>query len=124
VKLRQTQRRVAATRKKLPGQLCNKVLGLGMNVTLEKLSCQGLQKNYGRSVAVRAPGLFVTQPDRQSCACWRWSRNNHHLANQTVADLYLAVLSKRNRFSLRVQLCGSGVEAQRDLGISGQTLHR
>jgi hypothetical protein len=33
---------------------------------LEKLCYQGLQKNYGRTAAVRAPGTFVTQLTREA----------------------------------------------------------
>jgi hypothetical protein len=50
----------------LPDQLCNKLLSLGKHVKLEKLSNQELQKNCGRSVAVRAPGLFVSQLIRKA----------------------------------------------------------
>jgi hypothetical protein len=37
--------------------------------------------------------------------------------------VYLSVLSKRNRFSQRVQLCESGVEAQRALFLAFLAKH-
>ena len=65
-RITETQRKLAATRKKQHGQLCNKVLALGTIVKLEKLSYKSLQKNFGRSVAVRAPGRFVGQLTRKA----------------------------------------------------------
>jgi hypothetical protein len=34
-------------------------MAVGNTVILEKISYQGWQKQYGRSVGLRAPGLFV-----------------------------------------------------------------
>ena len=53
------QRKMAATRKTSHGEFVNKVLSIGNVIKTEKLSYVAFQKNYGKSVGFRAPGLFV-----------------------------------------------------------------
>ena len=55
-----------ATRKKQHGETCNKVLALGKIIKTEKPSYKAFQKNFGRSAAVRAPGMFVDQLTRKA----------------------------------------------------------
>ena len=52
--------REAAHRKTLHGRMANRVLALGQVVKMEKLSYRAFQRQYGRAVGVRAPGLFVS----------------------------------------------------------------
>jgi len=58
-KLAELQRKLAAHRKTLHGNLANRILRQGKNIKTEKLSYRAFQKNYGRSVRDRAPGMFV-----------------------------------------------------------------
>ena len=51
--------RLAAQRKSLHGRLVNELIQVGNTITLEKLSYRGWQKRYGKSVGLRAPGMFV-----------------------------------------------------------------
>ena len=46
--------------------MCNKVLALGKIIKTEKLSYKSFQKHLARSVAVRAPGMFVAQLTRKA----------------------------------------------------------
>ncbi len=55
-----------ATRKKEHGALANKILGLGNLIQTEALSYKAFQKNYGRSVKVRAPGMFIERLTRKA----------------------------------------------------------
>ncbi len=55
----EVERQLAATRKKEHGALANKIFGLGNLIQTEALSYKAFQKNYGRSVKVRAPGMFI-----------------------------------------------------------------
>jgi len=57
---RERERRLAAERKRAHGELCNRILAQGKNIRLERLSYRAFQKNFGRSVKVRAPGMFVS----------------------------------------------------------------
>jgi transposase len=58
-KLAFLQRKLAAHRKTLHGNLANRILKQGKHVKTEKLSYKAFQKNYGRSVRDRAPGKFI-----------------------------------------------------------------
>ena len=58
-KLAELQRKLAAHRKTLHGNLANRILRQGKHVKTEKLSYKAFQRNYGRSVRDRAPGMFM-----------------------------------------------------------------
>jgi len=62
----EVERQLAATRKKEHGALANKILGLGNLIQTEALSYKAFQKNYGRSVKVRAPGMFIERLSRKA----------------------------------------------------------
>ena len=113
-RITETQRKLAATRKKQHGQLCNKVLALGTIVKLEKLSYKSLQKNFGRSVAVRAPGMFAGQLTRKAAnAGGRVEEINTRKTKLSQTCICGAV--KKKPLSQRHHVCECGVEAQRDL---------
>ena len=58
-KLAELQRKLAAHRKSLHGNLANRILQQGKHIKTEKLSYRAFQKNYGKSVKNRAPGMFM-----------------------------------------------------------------
>jgi len=58
-KLAELQRKLAAHRKTLHGKKANRILRQGKYVKTEKLSYRAFQKNFGRSVRDRAPGMFM-----------------------------------------------------------------
>ena len=58
-KLAELQRKLAAHRKTLHGKLANRILRQGKHIKTEKLSYRAFQKNYGRSVRDRGPGMFM-----------------------------------------------------------------
>lgn len=60
------QRRLAAHRKSLHGNLANRILKHGKFVKTEKLSYKAFQKRYGKSVSNRAPGMFVAMLRRKA----------------------------------------------------------
>ena len=62
----EVERRLAATRKKEHGELANRILGLGVQVQTETLSYKAFQRNFGRSVKVRAPGMFIDLLSRKA----------------------------------------------------------
>jgi hypothetical protein len=53
------ERKLAAERQRAHGELANQILGLGTVIQSETLSYRSFQKNFGKSVKVRAPGLFI-----------------------------------------------------------------
>ncbi len=53
------ERRLAAHRKSLHGRLVHQIVRVGNTILTEKLSYKGWQRRYGRSVGLRAPGMFI-----------------------------------------------------------------
>ena len=58
-KLAEIQRKLVAHRKTLHGNLANRILRQGKHIKTEKLSYRAFQKNFGKSVKNRAPGMFM-----------------------------------------------------------------
>jgi hypothetical protein len=58
------ERKLAAHRKSLHGQLVNELIRAGNQIQIEKTSYKGWQKSYGKSVTLRAPGMFVAHLKR------------------------------------------------------------
>ncbi len=53
------ERKLAAHRKSLHGKKVHEIVAVGNTVILEKLSYKAWQKQYGKSVGLRAPGMFI-----------------------------------------------------------------
>ncbi len=55
------ERKLAAHRKSLHGRKVHQIVAVGNTIITEKISYKGWQKLYGKSVGLRAPGMFVEQ---------------------------------------------------------------
>ena len=53
------ERKLAAHRKSLHGRLVNEIIRTGNDIRIEKVSYKGWQKQYGKSVGMRAPGMLI-----------------------------------------------------------------
>ena len=53
------ERKLAAHRKSLHGRKVHEIVAVGNTILLEKISYQAWQKLFGKSVGLRAPGMFV-----------------------------------------------------------------
>jgi transposase len=53
------ERKLAARRKSLHGRLAHRIAQMGTTIKIETTSFKAWQKQYGRSIGLRAPGLFV-----------------------------------------------------------------
>jgi transposase len=53
------ERKLAAHRKSLHGKLAHDIVKLGNQIQIEKTSFFGWQKQYGCSIGLRAPGMFI-----------------------------------------------------------------
>ena len=53
------ERKLAAHRKSLHGRKVHELVAVGNTMVTEQLSYKGWQKRYGRSVGLRAPGMFI-----------------------------------------------------------------
>jgi len=65
-KCAEIERKLAAERKRAHGEIANQILGLGNVIQSEKLAYVAFQRQYGKSVKVRAPGMFVEQLRRKA----------------------------------------------------------
>ena len=115
VALAELYRKQAAHRKSLHGQLVNCILRMSNVIKIEKLSYRAFQRMYGRSVGMRAPGMFVVHLRRRAGSAdalvdefpthtTRLSQTCHGCG--TVA---------KKPLSQRWHRCKCGVVAQRDL---------
>jgi putative transposase len=59
---------LAAERKRSHGELANRILGQGTTIKTEELSYKSFQKNYGRSVKLRAPGMLISMLQRKAAS--------------------------------------------------------
>lgn len=53
------ERRLAAHRKSLHGRLVHEIVAQGNTIITEKISYRAWQKQFGKSVGLRAPGMFI-----------------------------------------------------------------
>jgi len=115
IALTELKRKQAEYRKSLHGQLVNRILQMGDVVKLEKLSYRAFQKMWGKSVGMRAPGMFVARlkqkvndygglVDEFSTYHTRLSQTCHGCGQIIKKEL-----------SQRWHKCDCGVVAQRDL---------
>ena len=58
------ERRLRAHRKSLHGRLVHEIVQVGNTIVVEKVSYKGWQKQFGKSVGLRAPGMFIEQLKR------------------------------------------------------------
>jgi len=58
-RLARQERKLAAHRKSLHGRLVNEIIHTGNDIRIEKVSYKGWQKQFGKSVGLRAPGMFI-----------------------------------------------------------------
>ncbi|HEY9796530.1 MAG TPA: transposase [Leptolyngbyaceae cyanobacterium] len=108
------ERKLAAHRKSLHGELVNNILRTGDTFKLEKLSYKAFQKLFGKSVGKRAPGMFVSH-----------LKNKAERAGGRVVEIptHSTKLSqtcqcgrvKKKKLSERVHKCECGIQMQRDL---------
>ena len=108
------QRKLAATRKKQHGELCNKILSLGKNIKIEKLSYKSFQKNFGKSVAVRAPGMFVNLLTRKAANAGGTVEEQNTYTTKLSQTCICGTIVKKP-LKQRHHICSCGVVAQRDL---------
>ena len=53
------ERKLKAHRKCLHGRMAHEIVAVGNSIVTEKLSYKGWQKQYGKSVGLRVPGMFM-----------------------------------------------------------------
>ena len=112
--LSEINREGAEHRKSLQGQLVNHVFSLGNEIKLEKLSYRAFQKMFGKSVGMRAPGLFVSLLKRKAVSAGV-SVTEFSPRTTKLSQVCLCGVVQKKPLSQRWHTCECGVIAQRDL---------
>jgi putative transposase len=113
--LAEMYRRMAAYRKSLQGQLVNRVLPLGNRYQMEKLSYRAFQRRYGRSVGLRAPGMFVTHLKRKAESAGAEVVEFPTRTTRLSQVCHGCGQVEKKPLSQRWHVCACGIVAQRDL---------
>jgi hypothetical protein len=110
------ERKLAAHRKSLHGRLVHEIVALGNTIITEKVSYRAWQKQFGKSVGLRAPGMFIDLLKRTGAAYGR-----HHRARVPTHSTKLSQFCHGCGKSVpkplwqRWHQCPCGISAQRDL---------
>jgi hypothetical protein len=86
-RLAHQERSLAAQRKSLHGQLVHEIVAVGNTIITEQISYRAWQRQFGRSVGLRAPGMFLAILVSHRCKYGRHPGRSLHLPHQTVAVL-------------------------------------
>src|SRR5215472_583188 len=81
------ERRLAAHRKSLHGRLVHEIVTQGNAIITEKISYRARPQQFGKSVGLRAPGMFIDSLRRPGASHGRHPGGSTHASDQTVAIL-------------------------------------
>jgi len=113
-KINELQRRLAAHRKSLHGNLANRVLSQGRIIHTEKLSYRAFQRSFGRSVGRRAPGMFIALMSRKAASAGGQVAMINTGTTRLSQICVCGAVSKKP-LNQRIHRCACGVEADRDV---------
>jgi putative transposase len=114
--LAELQRRMGDTRKRLHGELCNQVLSIGTTIHAEKLSYISFQKQWGKSVGARAPGMFMEKLRFKAEKAGGELIEFSTRATRLSQTCHGCVILHKKKLSERIHSCACGVgPVQRDL---------
>jgi len=113
--LAELYRKQAAHRKSLHGQMVNRILRMGNVVKMEKLSYRAFQRLYGRSVGMRAPGMFVVHLKRKAGSADASAYEFPTYPTKLSQTCHGCGKVAKKPLSQRWHRCECGVIAQRDL---------
>lgn len=107
-------RKLSTNRRRLHGELANQVLAMGNHIKVEKLSYRSFQKNYGKSVGAKAPGMFVSLLSRKAESA---GGKVEEFSTYKTALSQVCQCGKRKKklLSERWHTCECGIKVQRDL---------
>ncbi len=107
---------IQSFRKTLHGALCNDILCLGNIIKTEKLSYKGWQKVFGKSIQVRAPGLFINMLRRKAENAGGELFEFSPWKTKLSSTCHNCGTIKKKNLSLRYHECDCGLPlVQRDL---------
>ena len=97
-RLAHQERALAAQRKSLHGQLAHEIVAVGDTIITEKISYRAWQRQFGRSVGLRAPGMFIEilRRDLRLARAAPWSKSPPSVPSSRNIAMAVAPTS-RNR---------------------------
>ena len=114
-RLAELHRKQAAYRKSLHGRMVNRVLRMGDVFKLEKLSYRAFQRQFGRSVGMRGPGMFVAHLRRKAESAGALVVEFATRTTRLSQTCHSCGTVVKKPLSQRWHVCDCGVSAQRDL---------
>ena len=114
-KVAELERKKSESRKRSQGELVNDILILGKTIKTEKLSYKAFQKQFGKSVQNRAPGMFLEKLRTKAANA---GGEVIEFPTRTTALSQVCQCGHRQKKALNMRWhhCVScGVQAQRDL---------
>ncbi len=115
VKLADLHRQQAGYRKSLHGRIVNRLMRLGNVIKLEKVSYRSFQRNFGKSVNFRAPGMFVCELKRKAGNAGIQVDEFPTRPTRLSQVCHNCGTVESKPLSERWHLCDCGIVAQRDL---------
>jgi hypothetical protein len=84
------ERQLAAHRKSLHGRLVHELVAVGNTILTEQISYCAWQKQFGKSVGLRAPGMFIAQLKRTVASTGGTQGARPHTQHQTLKSSAMA----------------------------------
>jgi hypothetical protein len=109
------ERKRAAHRKSLHGKLAHDLVARGNHIQIEKISYKAWQKSFGKSVGMRAPGLFVALLRRIVARTGGTLLECSTHATKLSQFCHGCGSYRKKSLRERVHCCPCGISAQRDL---------
>jgi putative transposase len=113
-KHRELERKIKEVRKQLHGRDTNKILQLASSIQTEKLSYKAFQKMFGKSIARKAPSMFLKMLKRKVESQGGRFREFPTYSTKLSQTCHCGTIKKK-RLKDRWHVCACGVHAQRDL---------
>ncbi|WP_312469678.1 transposase [Neobacillus sp.] len=113
-KHRELERRIKEVRKQLHGRDTNQILQRSSSIQTEKLSYKAFQKMFGKSIARKAPGMFLNSLKRKVKSRGGDFREFPTYSTKLSQTCHCGMIKKKP-LKERWHKCGCGVVAQRDL---------
>jgi putative transposase len=113
-KLRELERKIKAVRKQLHGRDTNQILQLASSIQTEKLSYKAFQEMFGKSIARKAPSMFLKMLKRKVESQGGRFREFPTYSTKLSLTCQCGAIKKK-RLKDRWHICACGVHAQRDL---------
>jgi putative transposase len=113
-KHRELERKMKEVRKQLHGRDTNHILQLAYSIQTEKLSYKAFQKTFGKSIARKAPSMFLKMLKRKVISQGGAFREFPTYSTKLSQTCHCGAIKKK-RLKDRWHICDCGVHAQRDL---------